>query len=586
VVDGVAHQVHERVADLLDHGLVELGVGAADDELDLLAELARDVAHHAREAVEDLADRRHAQAQRAVAHILDQTQQVGGDLVQRAAVGALGLELGGRAGDHQLAHLIDERIEPVGRHLDALGLAVAAPVRRLLLAERGLDHARLHGGLVDQQLADRRCGGRGTLVRERTRQFALGDRAAGDEDLAQSARVLVERVDEREVVVDARIGRHDGDGGVILRELEHRLDLGLGGRAAQRDLEAEVAGFRVAGGQLRQRVDQGFDVDELAERAQVVDEGERVHAVAQHIAAKAQRKVPVLGSDRDAARRVDLERLRHRRRVDRRRQRRLRPPRAGATGRVAEEPQAREQGFAFVFGQRRRVGHRAHEAGDVVLRLEQQVDELVAECDLAVAQAVEHVLDHVGEVHHRIEPEQTGRALDRVGAAEQGVHVLGGERHGFGAQQDVFHLREQVAAFVEKGGQSLRQIHRLLLGLRPGAGDQQRVAERTAEVGELEQAQDRIGVIDEAHRLARAALGHEHELQAGGVDFGDAAEVDLELVVRAERLQPVVAQRGDGVDAELALRAQAHGAGGGLHRCALTSPVWRRPPASAGAGRA
>ena len=27
VVDGVAHQVHQRIADLLDHGLVELGAG-------------------------------------------------------------------------------------------------------------------------------------------------------------------------------------------------------------------------------------------------------------------------------------------------------------------------------------------------------------------------------------------------------------------------------------------------------------------------------------------------------------------------------------------------------------------------------
>jgi hypothetical protein len=29
VVDGVAHDVRERVADLLDHGLVEFGLGAA-----------------------------------------------------------------------------------------------------------------------------------------------------------------------------------------------------------------------------------------------------------------------------------------------------------------------------------------------------------------------------------------------------------------------------------------------------------------------------------------------------------------------------------------------------------------------------
>ena len=42
VVHGVAHQVHQRVADLLDHRLVELGLGAADDQFDVLAQfLAR-----------------------------------------------------------------------------------------------------------------------------------------------------------------------------------------------------------------------------------------------------------------------------------------------------------------------------------------------------------------------------------------------------------------------------------------------------------------------------------------------------------------------------------------------------------------
>ena len=42
VVDAVAHQVHQRIADLLQHGLVELGLLAGELQLDLLAEaLAR-----------------------------------------------------------------------------------------------------------------------------------------------------------------------------------------------------------------------------------------------------------------------------------------------------------------------------------------------------------------------------------------------------------------------------------------------------------------------------------------------------------------------------------------------------------------
>ena len=45
VVDRVAHDVDERVVDLLEHLLVELGVAALDDEVDLLLELLRQVAH-------------------------------------------------------------------------------------------------------------------------------------------------------------------------------------------------------------------------------------------------------------------------------------------------------------------------------------------------------------------------------------------------------------------------------------------------------------------------------------------------------------------------------------------------------------
>jgi len=46
-----------------------------------------------------------------------------------------------------------------------------------------------------------------------------------------------------------------------------------------------------------------------------------------------------------------------------------------------------------------------------------------------------------------------------VGAAEQGVHVLAPRLATVGAQQDVFHLREQFAAFFKEGGQRQRKIH-------------------------------------------------------------------------------------------------------------------------------
>jgi hypothetical protein len=59
VVDGVAHHVRQRVADLFDDGLVELSIGAGDHQFDVLAEITRNIAHDAVEAVEGLADLHH-----------------------------------------------------------------------------------------------------------------------------------------------------------------------------------------------------------------------------------------------------------------------------------------------------------------------------------------------------------------------------------------------------------------------------------------------------------------------------------------------------------------------------------------------
>jgi hypothetical protein len=66
VIDAVANQVHERITDLLEHGLVELGVAPGHLELDLLAEPLRQIPNHSRKATEDEADRHHAHAHDAL----------------------------------------------------------------------------------------------------------------------------------------------------------------------------------------------------------------------------------------------------------------------------------------------------------------------------------------------------------------------------------------------------------------------------------------------------------------------------------------------------------------------------------------
>ena len=72
VVHRVAHQMGERIGDFLHHRLVELGVGAADLQLDVLAQLGRGIPHHPGEALEGLADGHHPQLQRAVTDLFHQ----------------------------------------------------------------------------------------------------------------------------------------------------------------------------------------------------------------------------------------------------------------------------------------------------------------------------------------------------------------------------------------------------------------------------------------------------------------------------------------------------------------------------------
>ncbi len=69
VIDGVADHVHQRIAELLDDELVDLGLGAGDDEVHLLAVLARDLPHDARQLVERLAERHHAHLEDAALHL-------------------------------------------------------------------------------------------------------------------------------------------------------------------------------------------------------------------------------------------------------------------------------------------------------------------------------------------------------------------------------------------------------------------------------------------------------------------------------------------------------------------------------------
>ena len=128
MVERVAHEVHERVADRVDDGAVELGVLADELELDLLAELAREVADEPREAQEDGLHGDHAdlhddrlQGVRAAREVLHGLREAG-----HLGLGGEDLDLG--ALDDQLAHEVHELVQALG--VDADGRGDAAPPRR------------------------------------------------------------------------------------------------------------------------------------------------------------------------------------------------------------------------------------------------------------------------------------------------------------------------------------------------------------------------------------------------------------------------------------------------------------------------
>ena len=119
VVHAVSDQVDEGLADLVDDGLVDPGVVAFEDELDLLALLPGEIAHHAREALEDVPDRQHPdvhdgllELRRDPGDLLDRVQEPLGQGAVLQRVAQLLARLGElRPVDDQLPHEVQQVVE-------------------------------------------------------------------------------------------------------------------------------------------------------------------------------------------------------------------------------------------------------------------------------------------------------------------------------------------------------------------------------------------------------------------------------------------------------------------------------------------
>ena len=165
MVDGVAHQVGQRVADAFHHGLVQLGVLTTDVQGDVLAQLACHVVHDALEPVEAAADFHHAQLQRMVADLLDQRGDGGGGF-QHLAVAQLACHFGGagRCGD-QFPDQVDELLQLVGIDPEAGVLALAGVCRACRRAGKGfcgwhhVDLGKIQPGVAGGGMGQCSCGG-------------------------------------------------------------------------------------------------------------------------------------------------------------------------------------------------------------------------------------------------------------------------------------------------------------------------------------------------------------------------------------------------------------------------------------------
>ena len=72
VIDGVSHQMNERLAELFKDLLVESGGRAFETEFRLLAKVAAEIAHHAEKRLENRRQRQQAQVADAFVNVVDQ----------------------------------------------------------------------------------------------------------------------------------------------------------------------------------------------------------------------------------------------------------------------------------------------------------------------------------------------------------------------------------------------------------------------------------------------------------------------------------------------------------------------------------
>ena len=230
MVHGIAHDVHQRVGELFHHRLVQLGVRAGDQQLDVLVQLLADIAHHPREALEHFTDGHHAQRQRGITDMFNQRSHglIGFGHGGRAALAQR--QAGGGTGNHQLADQVDQLIQLADLDLDKHLLVHALVIGLFLLAQCGRHQGWRHQLFFHQQGAQRRCWlRRGGLQGQHPLQFVGRQSAALEQNFAEFARRLGQADDQVEVGFDLAVRRQDQQLAVLADKFEGIFDVLLAG---------------------------------------------------------------------------------------------------------------------------------------------------------------------------------------------------------------------------------------------------------------------------------------------------------------------------------------------------------------------
>lgn len=173
VVDGVAHQVHQRVCQGFDQVAIQFRFGADQFQLHFLGQGTRHIAGHLGEAGEYLAHRLHAGAH-------DRGLQACGGDVQRAdcavqffvaQAGAQGLQAVARK--HQFADQVDDGVQALGIHAHGL-FGFGAGLGCGLAGRLGGGGMRIVA-MCGSRRFGRRCLRRGLDRRRATLGIELGD---------------------------------------------------------------------------------------------------------------------------------------------------------------------------------------------------------------------------------------------------------------------------------------------------------------------------------------------------------------------------------------------------------------------------